>query len=212
MQNWKTNKKLYDCKRNEDNQKMLNYDQYVKDFMGEDPVKDWESINNCINLFNFFKSKINLKYEKILDAGTKDGQMTAYLNGMGYDAIGIEIDDTYVKYAQSKNRNVIKGNICDMKFEDNSFDVIFSHHVLGLCPNYTKAYQEMLRVVKPNGYIVTLNDIKGNPRKHYSLINSPNEVTQLLLKCHNHKVIYFDWWKDKPSKEFVVILQKIPMY
>jgi len=147
----------------------------------------------------------NISGKKVLDAGTKDGQFTQYLNDNGYDCTGIEIDDAYVEYAKSKNRNVIKNNICDMTFENNTFDIVFSHHVLGLCPDYLQAYRELFRVVKPNGYIVTLNDIPGNKKKHYSLIKNVDELNVIMDKCPIHNKIFYDY-KTKP--EFIVILQK----
>ncbi len=110
----------------------------------------------------------------MLDAGTKDAQFPQWLNSQNFIALGLEIDPNYIKYAESKERPIKHGDICNIDFPNNSFDVIFAHHVLGLCPSYKKAYQEMLRVA--NKYIVTLNQVPGNPKKHYSLINNKEEV------------------------------------
>ena len=46
----------------------------------------------------------------------------------------------------------VKADICNLPFEDNSFDVIFCNHVLEHIPDDTKAMQELFRVMKPNGY------------------------------------------------------------
>jgi len=45
----------------------------------------------------------------------------------------------------------VKADICDLPFEDNSFDVVFCNHVLEHIPNDTKAMQELYRVLKSNG-------------------------------------------------------------
>jgi predicted SAM-dependent methyltransferase len=45
----------------------------------------------------------------------------------------------------------VKANICDLPFEDNSFDVVFCNHVLEHIPDDTKAMQELYRVLKPGG-------------------------------------------------------------
>lgn len=45
----------------------------------------------------------------------------------------------------------IKADICNLPFEDNSFDFILCNHVLEHIPNDTKAMQELYRVLKPNG-------------------------------------------------------------
>ena len=45
----------------------------------------------------------------------------------------------------------VKADICDLPFDDNSFNVIFCNHVLEHIPDDTKAMQELYRVLKPKG-------------------------------------------------------------
>ncbi|WP_179005108.1 class I SAM-dependent methyltransferase [Winogradskyella forsetii] len=46
----------------------------------------------------------------------------------------------------------VKADICDLPFEDNSYDVLLCNHVLEHIPDDTKAMQELYRVMKPDGY------------------------------------------------------------
>lgn len=46
----------------------------------------------------------------------------------------------------------IKADICDLPFEDNTYDVILCNHVLEHIPDDTKAMHELYRVLKPGGY------------------------------------------------------------
>jgi len=46
----------------------------------------------------------------------------------------------------------VKADICNLPFDDNSYDVIFCNHVLEHIPDDTKAMQELYRVLKPGGY------------------------------------------------------------
>ncbi|MDP4599777.1 MAG: class I SAM-dependent methyltransferase [Polaribacter sp.] len=46
----------------------------------------------------------------------------------------------------------VKADICNLPFEDNSFDVIFCNHVLEHIPDDTKAMQELFRVLKKGGF------------------------------------------------------------
>ena len=48
----------------------------------------------------------------------------------------------------------VKADICDLPFEDNTYDVILCNHVLEHIPNDTKAMQELYRVLKPNGMAI----------------------------------------------------------
>jgi len=45
----------------------------------------------------------------------------------------------------------VKADICDLPFDDNSFDFILCNHVLEHIPNDTKAMQELYRILKPGG-------------------------------------------------------------
>ena len=46
----------------------------------------------------------------------------------------------------------VKADICDLPFEDDTYDVILCNHVLEHIPDDTKAMQELYRVMKPGGY------------------------------------------------------------
>ncbi|GGI56772.1 class I SAM-dependent methyltransferase [Winogradskyella haliclonae] len=46
----------------------------------------------------------------------------------------------------------IKADICNLPFEDNSYDIILCNHVLEHIPDDTKAMQELYRVMKIGGY------------------------------------------------------------
>jgi SAM-dependent methyltransferase len=45
----------------------------------------------------------------------------------------------------------VKADICNLPFEDNSFDFILCNHVLEHIPDDTKAMQEIFRVLSPGG-------------------------------------------------------------
>lgn len=46
----------------------------------------------------------------------------------------------------------VKADICDLPFEDNTYDVIFCNHVLEHIPDDKRAMQELYRVMKRGGY------------------------------------------------------------
>ncbi|WP_293870997.1 class I SAM-dependent methyltransferase [Flavobacterium sp.] len=45
----------------------------------------------------------------------------------------------------------VKADICNLPFEDNTYDIIFCNHVLEHIQDDTKAMKEMYRVLKPGG-------------------------------------------------------------
>ena len=48
----------------------------------------------------------------------------------------------------------IKADICNLPFEDDTYDFIFCNHVLEHIPDDTKAMQELYRVLKPDGIAI----------------------------------------------------------
>lgn len=48
----------------------------------------------------------------------------------------------------------VKADICNLPFDDNSYDCILCNHVLEHIPDDTKAMQELYRVLKPGGMAI----------------------------------------------------------
>lgn len=46
----------------------------------------------------------------------------------------------------------VKADICNLPFENDSFDIILCNHVLEHIPDDTKAMQELYRILKPGGF------------------------------------------------------------
>lgn len=221
MQKWKKDPKLHSCeteKKGFQVTKKLDYSTtYKKEFLESDPLRDWESIERCKWLFNWCRRMIENKhtnlpkrpiFESVLDIGTKDAQFPAWLRdevGMKV-VLGVEYSEEYVRYAINKERPIIWGNACDLNsFDDNEFDLVFSHHLHGLTPDYQKALDEMFRVSR--SYMVALNQVPGNKRKHYSYIGSP-EIFHDFVRRQPCKVIYNDYLDTGYKNEWVIFVRK----
>jgi SAM-dependent methyltransferase len=214
QQQWKTDKKLYACptkKENNQIKKELNYDYYISKFIKEDPIRDWESISRCEWLFEWAMEQIDDKIETLLDVGCKDGMFVDKLRDLSIMSFGLEIDERYVRYAVNKGRPVKYGNACAMEFDDDVFDFVFSHHLHGLLPDYAKGIEEMMRVSRK--YMLCLNQVPGNPRKHYSYIDSPTLYHNFVeFGAHTvgpFEVLYNDYLDTGFNNEWVLFVKKI---
>ncbi len=216
-QRWKKDPSLHACetvKQGHEERKMLDYyNTYVQEFLNCDPIRDWESIDRCKALWFFALRTIGIEPVDVqefdvLDCGTKDGQFPEFLDGMVRSIVGTEVSSDYVEYGQQKGRNVIFCDVCDMP-EDwvSKYDVVFSHHLLGLVPDYYLGLKEMYRVLKRGGFLITCNDVPGNPRKHYSLIQDEQIFIDFGVD-NNASVLYNDRWNEAFESEWVYIIQK----
>jgi len=217
MQKWKSDPKLYNCstkKQEHQLTKDLDYSTvYRREFLECDPLRDWESVKRCKWLWEWALDLIQEEFKttyisnwRVLDCGTKDATFPEWLCEQGIEALGIEYSKEYVDYASGKGRPILYGNVCDLEFEDNTYDMVFSHHLHGLTPDYMKALQEMYRVSKK--YMIALNQVPGNMRKHYSYINSP-QIFYDFIDSVDCKVLYNDFLDTgNGNDEWVIFVEK----
>ncbi len=102
---------------------------------------------------------------KILDAATGTGICALYLADKKKNAIvhGIDLTENMLKEARKKSKalNLInvyfeQGNIRNLPYADNTFDVVISLRFFHHIPNKHRStyIQEMLRVTKPGGILI----------------------------------------------------------
>jgi ubiquinone/menaquinone biosynthesis C-methylase UbiE len=98
----------------------------------------------------------------VLDLGSGAGNdcfVARALVGSGGKVTGLDFTDEMILKARMNNSKLgytnvkfTKGDIEDMPFEDNQFDVVISNCVLNLVPDKNKAFSEINRVLKPGGH------------------------------------------------------------
>lgn len=77
-------------------------------------------------------------------------------------------------------RAMVKMDITDIQYPDDSFDVIYCSHVLEHVPDDKKAMREFLRVLKPNGWAMLLVPIVGEHTFEDPSITDPAERAKLF--------------------------------
>lgn len=98
--------------------------------------------------------------EKALDLGCGTGIYTFLLSEMGVEATGIDISTAMLEAAKQKvlqkkqQVDFILGDIQDLPFPDQSFDLVISNIVLEFVESPKKVISEALRVLKPNGRLI----------------------------------------------------------
>ena len=117
-----------------------------------------------------FKKYLN-PGDKILEGGCGNGAWVQYLNDQGYECIGTDINEVILDVAKKENLNVIKDDILNMSFADDTFHAYLS---LGVIEHWEdgpqKAIAEAYRVIKPGGYFLVSTPCNNLVRK---LFNHP---------------------------------------
>ena len=104
-------------------------------------------LNGTLEEFKYYFQNTDLKDRKILDVGCRDHNAYSKLNELGLIWTGIDIKPTHPQ------GEIITMDMVDLKFIDNSFDIIFICHSLEHCENPIKALREFNRVLKEEGYL-----------------------------------------------------------
>jgi len=91
----------------------------------------------------------------------------------------------------------VKADICDLPFDENSFDVVLCNHVLEHIPDDTKAMQELYRVMKSGGFGIFQipQDLNRDKTFEDDSITDPKERAKIFGQYDHVRVYgrdYFD--------------------
>ena len=110
-----------------------------------------------ITAINYINKYIK-KNDKVLDIGAGTGKYSIYFYNEGYDVTAVELVKHNLRVLQKNEPNIkaYQGNAINLKFKDNSFDIILlfgpMYHLISF-EDKLKALNEAKRVLKPNGKI-----------------------------------------------------------
>ena len=148
-----------------------------------------------------------LKRKKLLDLGCGGGQTSIFFAEQGALVTGIDFSKKQIGFARSlAKKNGVSGilfrqaNIEDLSiFEDCSFDFVNSSHVIHYVKNIQKCFNEVFRVLKPQGKFV------------FSVSHPFNHIVEKKDNQHVIKRSYFQKGKYKWNWEFPEEGLKYPM-
>jgi SAM-dependent methyltransferase len=141
----------------------LNYDPEIIQALPEAAVASYCGVGNPFSLGPVHEG------ESVLDIGCGCGVDTliaAIMVGPKGKAVGIDLVPEMLVRARENIRKMSFTNVTfqetsseDLPFPDESFDVVLSNGVFNLIPDKAKALAEVLRVLKPRGRLMMVDQI-----------------------------------------------------
>lgn len=117
-----------------------------------------------LGFFNFFKEHMDYPFVyfkhlprgRLLELGVGNGDTLKLLSHWGWQVEGLDFDPAAVKHAVSRGLKVYQGDVFSQNFASDSFDAIFSSHILEHVPDPIALIKESLRVLKSGGIFVVV--------------------------------------------------------
>jgi len=120
-----------------------------------------QAIESFAGVGFFFDYAAIKEGDKVLDLGSGSGMdsfLAALRVGKSGSVVGLDMTDEQLQKAERlrseygfSNVRFHKGYIENLPFDDNSFDVVISNGVINLCPDKSKVFKQIGRVLKPSG-------------------------------------------------------------
>tara|TARA_B100001113_G_scaffold283842_1_gene239005 strand:+ start:502 stop:1308 length:807 start_codon:yes stop_codon:yes gene_type:complete len=178
----------------------MRYTKYSTRNLEEQDAYMWDAADFDLLINNFIPNRtithLFPKYLKddahILEGGCGNGSWVKYLNDKGYNCIGTDINDVILETAKKEKLNIMKDDILNMSFDDNTFDAYLS---LGVIEHWKegpqKAIKEAYRVIKPGGYFFVSTPCNHLIRK---LFNHPlRDMVNLFFKILGKKLYFVEY-------------------
>lgn len=166
---------------------------------------------------------------KLIDCGCGPGfdaeRILARFKDIDYT--GIDASEQMIERCKKKlghfpNAKFEKGDIFNLKFEDQSFDIVISCNVLVHVPNFVAALKELCRIcgrylilqfnyINENGYLQDLQAEEFDKRfldkklGMYFVYYNPQEIVELCSNWGFRKVFQGNFFLDKYNREAAVL-------
>ena len=164
-------------------------------------VEEWDQqVRNLKHIVDFI---VDIKEGKILDVGCGPGFLLSAIDKK-WDKYGVDVSISALRHC-SKYAKTFHGELPDIKFDSDTFDIVVMNHVIEHLPEPLKYINEVRRILKRGGvFIVATPDFDsacarwfGNnfrmihDKGHMSLFNSFSLVK--MLEDYQFEVICIEY-------------------
>jgi len=111
-------------------------------------------VKNEIFIDSFLDMLPNQKFESILEVGIGTGVVADKMVEKLGPLMGIDISPDMISKIENKSISAQVGDAHNLKFENNTFDLIYMRNVIHYIDHPEKAFSEIFRSLKSGGYFL----------------------------------------------------------
>lgn len=134
-------------------------------------AEDYEEFFKTYDAFRYQKEShilrcldnINFKGKNVLEIGLGQGADSEQIIKRGANWSGLDLTSESINRVKTRLllrklpfESIKQGSVLEIPFDDNSFDIVFSHGVLHHVPDIQKAQKEIHRILKANGELIIM--------------------------------------------------------
>lgn len=142
------------------------------------------------DLWGWFKAHAALEPNKILEIGVGPDGFSRFYAEKCNSYVGIDVDEYSQFYKDCKNVKIIKYDGEHFPIDDASIDLCVSHSVFEHVTNLPAMFNEMWRVLRPNGLsFISINPLYYSSWGHHGF-------------CEDHQTKLPDWEHLNPASPY----------
>lgn len=131
--------------------KQLFYNRFAGDF---DHKMNRYDLEKRIDVIFDVLLKEDLTGKQVLDGGCGTGWFSARAVQRGAHVTSLDVGyNLLCQTALKCKSNLCNGSLCDLPFREGVFDIVFSSEVIEHVPDPERAFEELVRVLKPGGVL-----------------------------------------------------------
>jgi phosphatidylethanolamine/phosphatidyl-N-methylethanolamine N-methyltransferase len=144
--------------------------------------------------------------ERVLEVGVGTGinldlyPRNAAITGIDYTASMLEKARERAAKRDGTQVRLLQMDAADLRFADNSFDIVYAPYLISVVPDPVKVAQEMRRVCRPGGRIIILN--------HFL---SPNRLLSRVERSISPATIHIGFKSDLDLPAFLAQAELAPV-
>jgi len=135
-----------------------------------------------------FKKIIPSGAVDMLDVGCGTGELSILMAEMGYEVTGLDLSKKMLTKAKAKAKkrgldiSYKLGDAENPPFNDNTFDVVFTRHLLWTLPNPQKALEGWRRLLKDGGRAMIVDGVWDNRTLDSKVRNLTSNIAEMIIE------------------------------
>jgi ubiquinone/menaquinone biosynthesis C-methylase UbiE len=133
-----------------------------------------------------FEAVAEVEPQKVLEVGSGEGELAERVQrDLGCEVVAIDQSERMVELTRARGVDARVADVCELPFEDESFDVAVAAWMLYHVADVDRALRELARVLRPGGRLVAVTNATDHLHEMLSLAGLERAFDDLSFRAEN---------------------------